>query len=315
MNRKTRAAAVVHIIVQALVFVMFSVLAINSLRGISVLDSRVSNVTNSLARLDDRTNDTDYYHRIEYDTLAQRAQDLQRESQDLQHTLYNETSLVFPRLIKQAMPSVVGVTNSSNPAGCVNGSGFVIDAANGYIMTAKHVVGRVLPDFNGKSVQYEIELTCGDRIAVKRIYKYTKDDLAILVVDTYDPNYCLVSEFSISEIQPKRGDIVVVLGNPFSFLFSASAGIVSNPQSAHYRGWPSDEFTERIQYDAMSNPGGSGCAVVNIYGEVIGVYVTGKWVVRQNSGVSFAVPARAINDCIDQFKLQQSTGIIESEDI
>lgn len=285
------------LVVQLLVFVVFAVLAARSLRGVSVLNHRVSNVAGNLSRLDDRTNDVDYYHRVEYDALAKQSQDLRQATQDLRNTLHNETSLIFPSLIKQAMPAVVGVTDSSNPINQINGSGFVIDAANGYIMTAKHVVDRSL-----RNTQYEIELTCGDRIAVKRIFKYIKDDLAILVVDTSDPNYCLVSELPIANPYRalRRGDIVIAIGHPFSILFSASAGIISNPNSKHIK-HIKEGRAERIQLDMMLNPGNSGCAILDTQGNVIGVWVTGQWVVRQSAGVCFAVPIKTINDCIARF--------------
>ncbi len=290
---RTKLSNNAAIVLQLLVFIMFSVLAANSWIQTSGLKRRQLALRNSLSRLDDRTNDVDYYHRIEYDALVQ-------QTQDIRHTLHNKTSLVFPSLIESALPSVVGITNSNNSINSVNGTGFVIDAANGYIMTAKHVVSRDL-----LHAEYEIELMGGERISVKRIYKYPEDDLAILVVDISDPNYCIESELQIADAinsnTIRRGDIVITLGHPFSILFSASAGIISNPKSAHYRDWPNDEFAERVQYDAACSPGNSGCAVIGVNGKVIGVYVTGKWVVRQNSGVSFAVPAKTINECIGRF--------------
>lgn len=303
------------IIVQALVFVMFSVLAVQSLRGISVLNDRVTRLNNYSIYNEERVNVVAdgvttvanrllvFAQRTDQTLvgLIKQAADMRRDSETLRRTLHNETSLVFPSLIKRTMPSVVGITNSRNPVGRVNGSGFVIDAANGYIMTAKHVVSHNFsPD-----IKYQIELTCGDRITVKRIFKYIKDDLAILVVDTLDPNYCLVSELQISNppnsaSQLQRGDIVIALGHPFSILFSASAGIISNPNAEHIR-HPNRDRTKRIQLDIMLNPGNSGCAVLNTKGDVIGVWVTGQWVVRQSAGVCFAVPVKTINDCITRF--------------
>lgn len=319
------------IVLQLLVFVMFSILAAKSLRGISDINSQLLQSRLSQSQINSSQDQVNNEVKIElckneyYGKRANR--ELDRQIKDLRHTLHNETSLVFPSLIKRTMSAVVGVTNSANPVNQVNGSGFVIDAANGYIMTAKHVVDRDLSTYNtsdGIFVKYEVELTCGDRIKVERIYKYLKDDLAILLVDIEDPNYCLVSELQIANVTnltntPKRGDIVLVLGNPFSFLFSASAGIISNPNSKHVM-HPDWNYVERVQYDAMSNPGNSGCAVINICGEVIGVYVTSGWVVRQNSGVNFAVHIKAISNCIAQFtewiavfNSQQNNKIVESE--
>lgn len=305
MKRKAKLI----ITIQLLVFVLFSVLAVNNLRETSKINSRIYQLRSLQAQINSNVKielcKSNYFGKRSDRELA-------NQLKDLRHTLYNETSLVFPSLIKRTMPAIVGVTKSNRLKGEVNGSGFVIDATNGYIITAKHLVDRELL----YNINYEVEINCGSRLSINKIYQYPEDDLAVLVVDVEDPNYCLVTEITTSNIQPKRGDIALAIGNPFSFLFSASVGIVSNPNSMHVR-HPDRKFTSRIQYDTAANPGNSGCAIINVYGDVIGVAVSGAFVVRQNSGVNFAVPAKSIQRCIKEFHewLIENDGIIESEDL
>lgn len=156
------------------------------------------------------------------------------------------------------------------------GSGVIIDAQAGLILTNDHVI---------KGAQ-SITVILSD----KRRYAATvrgqdpETDLALLEI----PGTHLTSLPVSHSDDVQVGDIVIAVGNPFGLSHSVSTGIVSaigrtddNPLG----------YSDLIQTDAAINPGNSGGALVNSAGELIGINSAIVAKDRGSSGIGFAIPA------------------------
>ena len=159
------------------------------------------------------------------------------------------------------------------------GSGVII-STDGYIITNNHVVERA----------DTIEVTLNDnRIYNAKIIGTDPDtDIALLKIEATDLQ---TLPFGDSEVL-KVGEWVLAVGNPFNLKSTVTAGIVS----AKGRGFISGGRTTRetiesyIQTDAAVNPGNSGGALVNTYGELIGINTALYSETGSFAGYSFAVP-------------------------
>jgi len=165
------------------------------------------------------------------------------------------------------------------------GSGVIIDAKNGYIITNNHVIDDA----------EEIEITLIDKRVIPANILGTdpNSDLAVLQIDAKN-----ISQLHFGDSDRLRvGEWVLAVGSPFSADLShtVTAGIVS----ALGRGQVirnADLYQDFIQTDAAINPGNSGGALLNLDGELIGIntaIATGGFD-RSNKGVGFAIPANMI---------------------
>ena len=170
------------------------------------------------------------------------------------------------------------------------GSGVIIDANNGYILTNNHVVKEA--DEITVTLYDKREFTA-DVIGTDKL-----SDLALLQINATN-----LSDIELGDSDMlKVGEWVVAIGNPFQQALSntVTAGIVS----AKGR---SDIISNRniedfIQHDAAINPGNSGGALVNLDGELIGIntaIATGNSWNPQNAGIGFAIPINQANRVIE----------------
>ena len=174
------------------------------------------------------------------------------------------------------------------------GSGVIVDARNGYIITNNHVV----EDMDNIKV----------KLFDKREYKAEimgtdpKSDLAILKIEADN-----LRQLKLGDSDKLRvGEWVMAVGSPFSENLShtVTTGIVSAMgRSNIIRGQSYEDF---IQTDAAINPGNSGGALLNMKGELIGIntaIATGGYE-KSNRGVGFAIPSnmteRIMSDLIDK---------------
>ena len=174
------------------------------------------------------------------------------------------------------------------------GSGVIVDARNGYIITNNHVV----EDMDNIKV----------KLIDKREYKAEimgtdpKSDLAILKIEADN-----LKQLKLGDSDKLRvGEWVMAVGSPFSENLShtVTTGIVSAMgRSNIIRGQSYEDF---IQTDAAINPGNSGGALLNMRGELIGIntaIATGGYE-KSNRGVGFAIPSnmtdRIMSDLIDK---------------
>jgi len=180
-----------------------------------------------------------------------------------------------------------GGRSPSLPAAAL-GSGFVIDAQKGYIVTNNHVVR----DAEDIHVTFANDVT----IDAKLIGMDEKTDIAILQIDADNKDIDLKAvTFGDSDIL-RVGDWTLAIGNPFGLGGSVTAGIVS----ARARDIHSGPYDDYIQTDASINRGNSGGPLFNLKGEVIGINTAIYSPTGGSVGIGFSIPSALAEPVIDQ---------------
>jgi serine protease Do len=186
-------------------------------------------------------------------------------------------------IAKKAGPAVVGVISKMQTTTFfgqtqeqeASGSGIIIKA-DGYIITNQHVI-------DGAS-SVSVVLNNGKEYSAKIIGRDKKTDLGVIKIDENDLPTAELGQSSALEV----GELAVAIGNPLGqeFAGSVTAGVVS----ALNRTMNVDgrQYT-LIQTDAAINPGNSGGALVNKYGQVVGIN-TVKLGASGLEGMGFAIP-------------------------
>jgi len=175
------------------------------------------------------------------------------------------------------------IEDSYQPAA---GSGFLIDKANGLIVTNAHVAS-YSPSLNRVNFKYS------DPIKSKQVYIDPEIDLAFLKIDPKDiPKNAIEAKLQCKN-DYKQGSGVVAFGHPAGKDFTITRGIIS---AIRYE----TDFFEAIQTDAAINRGNSGGPLINIStGEIIGISSFG---VEENQGLNFALPSYSVCKVIELFK-------------
>ncbi|WP_142416499.1 Do family serine endopeptidase [Bartonella massiliensis] len=168
------------------------------------------------------------------------------------------------------------------------GSGFVIDAQKGIIVTNYHVI--VDAD------DIEVNFTDGTKLKAKLLGKDSKTDLALLQVDAGIKKLKAV-RFGDSE-KARIGDWVMAIGNPYGFGGSVTVGIIS-ARNRDLNAGPYDNF---IQTDAAINRGNSGGPLFDRNGEVIGVNTAIVSPSGGSIGIGFAIPSDMALSVINQLR-------------
>lgn len=165
------------------------------------------------------------------------------------------------------------------------GSGFVVDAAKGLIVTNNHVV----KDADEVRVTFQDDTT----LPAKIVGKDEKMDLAVLKVETTKK----LSDVKFGDSDHLRvGDWVLAIGNPFGLGGTVTAGIVS-AQQRNINAGPYDDF---IQTDASINRGNSGGPMFNLKGEVIGINTAIFSPSGGSVGIGFAIPSNLAKSVVNQ---------------
>lgn len=155
------------------------------------------------------------------------------------------------------------------------GSGVIVDADNGYILTNNHVIEN--------AIRIEIGLSDGRRMPAKLIGRDIGTDVAVVKVE--ETNLPSIPVGNSDEV--RVGDVIMAVGNPFGLEGTATLGIVS----ALMRNDVGHEaFEDFMQIDAQINPGNSGGALVNIKGELVGINTAVAGGPDRNVGIGFAIP-------------------------
>jgi len=137
------------------------------------------------------------------------------------------------------------------------GSGVIVDARKGYILTNAHVI-------KGAD-EIKVNLIDEREFTAKVIGADEETDVALIQIEASN-----LTELSLADSDKARpGDFVVAIGNPFGLRHTVTSGIVSATGRSGI-GDP-DSFQDYIQTDASINPGNSGGALVNFQGELIGL--------------------------------------------
>jgi Do/DeqQ family serine protease len=167
------------------------------------------------------------------------------------------------------------------------GSGVIVDAKNGYIITNHHVVENAS----------EITITLLDNRTFSAKVVGTDEGADIAVLQAKQPNLIAMSLGDSTKLEV--GDYVVAIGNPFGLQHTVTAGIVS---ALGRTGINPDGYEDFIQTDASINPGNSGGPLINLQGAVVGVNSAIYTRTGLNMGISFAIPVNLVKGELPQLR-------------
>ncbi len=165
------------------------------------------------------------------------------------------------------------------------GSGVIVDAKNGYVITNHHVIDQadkiIITTKDGREL--DAELVGSD----------TASDVAVVKVDSDH-----LSEISLGISEELRvGDFVVAIGNPFGLNHTVTSGIVS---ALGRSGLGIEGYEDFIQTDASINPGNSGGALVNLRGELIGINTAILSRGGGSVGIGLSIPVDMVKSLMGQ---------------
>ena len=166
------------------------------------------------------------------------------------------------------------------------GSGFVIDAAKGLIVTNNHVIA--------DADQIEVNFSDGKKLRAELVGTDTKTDIAVLKVDPAEHPLKAVRFGDSSRM--RIGDWVMAIGNPFGLGGSVTVGIVS-ARNRDINSGPYDDF---LQTDAAINRGNSGGPLFNMAGEVIGINTAIISPTGGSIGIGFSIPSQIAQGVVAQ---------------
>jgi Do/DeqQ family serine protease len=193
------------------------------------------------------------------------------------------------------------------------GSGVIVrhTGSKVYVLTNNHVAG--------EAEEISVKLNDGRQFTAQLVGADPNRDLALVVFETTEQ--VPVAQLGDSNAL-QVGDWVLAVGSPLGFDSTVTAGIVSAIGRHSMPGMGVANFTDYIQTDAAINQGNSGGALVNIYGQVVGI---NAWIASPsggNVGLGFAIPInnakKAIDDFITKGKIEYgwvgvSMGIVSAE--
>ncbi len=165
------------------------------------------------------------------------------------------------------------------------GSGVIVDAAHGYILTNHHVIS--------EARDITVTLKDGRQLAASVVGIDPNTDIAVVKVKA--ENLTAVPPGNSDEL--RVGDFVVAIGNPFDLGQTVTSGIVS---ALGRSGLGIRDYEDFIQTDASINPGNSGGALVNLRGELVGINTAIFAPSGGNIGIGFAIPSNMARDIMTQ---------------
>lgn len=224
-------------------------------------------------------------------------------------SLAQPQALALPALVRRTAPAVVniavlqpspllqnpllqdpfyrqymGVPESALQPTISAGSGVIVDASRGLVVTNFHVVQ--------KATAIEVGLKDGRRLAAEPVGIAPGLDLAVLRIRGDKLPALPLGNSSALQV----GDQVVAIGNPFGLGQTVTAGIVS----ATDRGLAEGDPRRFIQTDAPINPGNSGGPLINTRGEIVGINSALISPNQGNVGIGFAIPANVVRQVVAQ---------------
>jgi serine protease Do len=209
----------------------------------------------------------------------------------------NKVSALF-RLAQQAVSPAVAniraVGDDQSPDGLVRpnaagmGSGVVIDAANGYVVTNHHVVR--------DSKRVFVRIGRSGELPARIVGADPKTDLAVLQVKT---KFGMQAEWGDSESMD-IGDWVLAIGSPFALESTVTAGIISAKNRNNLGIVGDGAFEDFLQTDAPINPGNSGGPLVNLQGQVVGINTAIFSENGGNQGIGLSIPSRLAKRIVEQ---------------
>lgn len=168
------------------------------------------------------------------------------------------------------------------------GSGVIIDATKGYVVTNNHVIDN--------ADKITIQLNDGREFSGKLIGRDPQTDIALLQIE--DAKRLTAIKMADSD-KLRVGDYAVAIGNPFGIGQTVTSGIIS---ALARSGLNMNGFENFIQTDASINRGNSGGALVNLNGELIGINTAIIAPGGGNIGIGFAIPSNMVKSLTEQIK-------------
>jgi serine protease Do len=168
------------------------------------------------------------------------------------------------------------------------GSGVIIDAQRGYVLTNHHVI-------EGAD---DVAVTLADGRTLKAEFLGSDADTDVALIRIPAENLSGLPLGDSGRLQV--GDYVVAIGNPFGLNQTVTSGIVSAVGRSGIRGLGYQNF---IQTDASINPGNSGGALVNLRGELVGINTASlnpRGSAAGNIGLGLAIPSNLARDVVHQ---------------
>ncbi len=206
-------------------------------------------------------------------------------------------------VLKKVMPSVVNIATTGElpfaqdpfapkslqqrqgPKFESMGSGVIVDAKQGYILTNAHVIR--------DSKHIVVTLNDGRKFDGKVIGIDDASDIAVVQIKAADLQAINIANSSGTQV----GDFVIAIGSPFDLKQSVTSGIVS---ALGRSGLGIEGYENFIQTDAPINPGNSGGALVNMHGQLVGINTAILTPSGVSIGIGFAIPSNMASSVMDQ---------------
>ena len=165
------------------------------------------------------------------------------------------------------------------------GSGVIVDAENGLVLTNHHVVAQ--------ADEIEVRLRDGRELNAELVGSDSETDIAVLRIPAQD-----LTAIALGDSDDLRvGDFVVAIGSPFGLSHTVTSGIVS---ALGRTDLGIEGFESFIQTDASINPGNSGGPLVDLHGRLVGINTAILAPGGGNVGIGFAIPAAMVRAVADQ---------------
>jgi serine protease Do/serine protease DegQ len=165
------------------------------------------------------------------------------------------------------------------------GSGVIVDAERGYVLTNNHVIAR--------ADEITVGLKDGRRLKAKLLGADPEADIALLQIPSED----LIAVPMADSDKLEVGDFVVAIGNPFGLGQTVTSGIVS---ALGRSGLGIEGYEDFIQTDAAINPGNSGGALIDLRGRLVGINTAIVGPSGGNVGIGFAIPVNMARKIMEQ---------------
>ncbi|MEK6805878.1 MAG: DegQ family serine endoprotease [Pseudomonadota bacterium] len=185
------------------------------------------------------------------------------------------------------------------------GSGVIVDAAKGYVITNNHVVEQ--------AETIKVRLNDDREVEAKLIGRDAATDVAVLQIKATGLKALTIADSDDLEV----GDFVVAVGSPFGLRQTVTSGIVS--ALGRQTGISGGGYEDFIQTDASINPGNSGGALVNLRGELVGIPSNIYSRTGGNIGLGFAIPVNlaksVMNQLVENGKVERGRIGITGQDL
>ena len=165
------------------------------------------------------------------------------------------------------------------------GSGVIVDAKNGYIITNAHVIEN--------ATEITVQLLDNRSLTAKVVGRDEGSDLAVLKVQAANLVEIPIADSDLLEV----GDFVVAIGNPFGLGHTVTSGIIS---ALGRSGINPEGYEDFVQTDASINPGNSGGGLVNLGGQLVGINSAILSRTGGNIGIGFAIPSNMMKTVMQQ---------------